>query len=116
MNTKHFFITMMVLTALVLSGCRIGSQSVSSGRPDESYVCFFSPKKQDIQVNIDGETYSMQTIKDKEWRNDRNIKKTVKERITVAPGKHDITVFKGNELVLKKTIFISTNEYKIINL
>lgn len=107
---------MTVLTALLFAGCRIGSQSVSSGRPDESYVCFFSPKKQNIQVNIDDQTYSMQTIKDKEWRNDRNIKKTVQERITVAPGKHEISVFNGNELLLKKTIFISTNEYKIIDL
>ena len=112
---------MTVLTALLFAGCRIGSQSVSSGLPDESYVCFFSPKKQNIQVNIDGQTYSMQTIKDKEWRNDRNIKKTsffisIVFSITYQFTNHYSQITNPRRLqIYKKLGGLRTNQSKIIS-
>lgn len=113
---KKLSFLVLLLLAVMFHSCKIGSQSVSSGLADESFIAFYAPQKYDIKVDIDGVTYDATTIKNKEWRNDRNIKATVKERIKITPGKHEVTVTKGSNVLYKRTIFVSTNDYKIIDL
>ena len=102
--------------ALLLVGCGLGSYSVASGRPDEASISFVSGTKSDVQVTIDDNTYTVQTVKSSDYKVNRNIKKTAKNTIFMTPGKHDVTVKKGGETVYAKTIFVSVGEHKIVEL
>jgi len=111
-------IVISLLAALLLTSCGVGTYNISSGKPDECYISFASVSKKPIPivVNIDGKEYSVSTANEKAYRNDRNIKQTALNTITLAPGAHDVKVsVDGNEVYSKK-LFISTSEHKIVQL
>lgn len=109
-------IIVALIAALLLSSCGVGSYSVSSGKADEGMLSFVSAAKLPISVTVDNDSYDVHTVKAKAWRKDRKIKKTAKNTIFLAPGRHDVVVeIHGNE-VYHKTIFVSTQEHKIIEL
>ncbi len=105
----------LVLTTL-LSSCGVGTYSVASGNADESAVCFVANQKYDISVDIDGTDYNLKTIKQKEFKNRRNIKQTTQDKINLTPGRHKVIVTKDDKEVYNKEVFISATELKIIEL
>ncbi len=102
--------------AVMMTGCGVGSYSISSGKADEAMLSFVSPDKTQISVNVDGNNYDVYTVKTKAWRKDRKIKKTAQNTIVLAPGKHDIEVTMDGNKVCTKKVFISTQEHKVIEL
>lgn len=107
---------MFTAITMSLTSCGVGTYSVTSGNADEAAVCFIASEKFDITVNIDGNTYERQTIKEKQYKDRRNIKKTVQEEITLSPGRHKISVTRNGEVIYNHEIFISNTEVKVIEL
>lgn len=105
-----------ILGAIFLSSCGVGSYSVSSGKADEAMVSFVSPQEAAISVAIDGENYNIVSVKADAWKKDRNIKKTAKNTIYIAPGQHEVMVQIEGKEVCHKKIFVSAQEHKIIEL
>lgn len=101
---------------LLLTGCGVGSYSVSSGKADEGMISFVSESSTPISVTIDDETYDVFTVKSKAWRKDRNIKQTARNTIYLTPGQHSIVVTMDGKEVCAKKVFISTQEHKVIEL
>lgn len=99
-----------------LQSCGTGSYSVSSGTPDMAYLSFTDDDSYMISVILDEKTYTVNTVKTKAFKTQRNIKETSKNQIMLKPGTHEMKVYKGNTLVLTKKIFVSTGEKKIIDL
>ena len=106
----------IVFGVLLMTGCGVGSYSVSGGVEDESYVCFVAPESYDIVVTIDGTTYNTQTIANKAFKRRRNIKQTATTHIVLPVGKHDVKVQRDGQEVFKKLILVSTGETKVIQL
>ena len=115
---KRIITTLTVaLTALLfLSGCGVGSHSVTSGREDVAGLVFTDNVRRDITVTIDGKDYNTQTIKVKGYKPGMNIKNTTLNTIKIEPGQQSVIVKSGNDELLKKRIFVSTGENKVINL
>ena len=113
---KKLIMILFAVVTMSLTSCGTGTYSVASGNADEASVCFISSEKFDITVNIDGNTYERQTIKEKKYKNRRNIKKTVQEEITLSPGRHKISVTRNGEVIYNHEIFISNTEVKVIEL
>lgn len=114
---KKIFALFCVVGTLVLAACSVGSHTVNSGMADEGYVCFFSTSEHAITVDIDGTSYTTQTVKQKRnWQKRRNIKATSKGMITVTPGQHSVKVTENGKEVYSKKLFISASETKIVNL
>ena len=111
---KKFIIALF--SALLFSGCGVGSYSVSSGRADEGMISFVSSTATTIRVIVDNNTYDINTVKTKAWRKERNIKNTAKNTIIIPPGQHHVTVYISGDKVYSKKVFISTQEHKIIEL
>jgi len=96
----------------------MGSYTVSSGKADEGMLSFASAEKTAVTVTVDNATYHLYTVAAKKWKKARKIKETVQNTITLTPGQHEVTVYvtmTGNE-VFHKTIFVSVQEHKIIEL
>ena len=109
-------IIVALLSAIVLSGCGVGSYSVSSGKADTAALSFTSTDKLPIVVLVDGKEYNVETVKTKAYRKDRNIKQTALNTIYVQPGQHDISVsVSGNEIFNKK-VFLSATEHRVVDL
>lgn len=107
----------LVVAAMALTGCGVGSYSVSSGKADEGYISFTSIAKQDITVSVDGTEYHIQSVKTKPYRSsDRDIKRTSLNTLTVTPGTHDVKVLSGDKEIYSKKLFISSQEHKIVAL
>ena len=102
--------------ALLLTGCGVGNYSVSSGKPDVAAISFVDADKYDIEVTIDDNTYTTQTVKEKAWKADRKIKETALNTIKITPGQHQVTVRTNGQKVLVKQIFVSAGEHKIVEL
>lgn len=102
--------------ALLLGSCGTGSYSVSSGKADKGMISFVSSTQTSVMVTIDNESFNVNTVKSKAWQKNRNIKKTAKNTIYLAPGQHDVTVFTKGERIWRKTVFVSVQEHKIIEL
>lgn len=101
---------------LLLTGCGVGSYSLSTGKADEAMLSFVSPQKTDLSVKVDDQQFDVQSVKTKAWKKDRKIKRTAKNTIVLTPGQHEVTVIsKGTELYNKK-VFISVQEHKVIEL
>ena len=105
-----------ILGALMLTGCGVGSYSVSSGKADEGMISFVSEAKTPVTVTIDNNSFDVCTVKTKAWRKDRNIKKTAQNTIFLAPGQHNIVVRMNGKEVCNKKVFISAQEHKVIEL
>ncbi len=115
---KRIILTLtMILTALLfLSGCGVGSYSVTSGKEDAAGLVFTDNVRRDITVTIDGKDHNIQTVKTKEYKPGMNIKNTALNTIRIEPGQHSVVVRAGNDELFKKRIFVSAGENKVINL
>lgn len=112
-------ITILLICALftfILSSCGVGNYTVSSGIDDRANICFVDDHSYDITVNIDGQSYDTKTVKDKEFKTRRNLKKTVRYALPVSTGSHTISVVDNGNTVYSKKIVVSTGETKIIRL
>lgn len=109
-------IIIALVSALFITGCGVGSYSVSSGKADEGMLSFVSAHKSPVIVTVDNRTFNISTVKAKAWSKDRNIKKTAQNMIFLTPGQHDVTVVMNGKKVYQKKVFISTQEHKIIEL
>lgn len=109
---KRFFL--IALLAMIMCSC--GTYSYSSGIENKCGLSFVANKNTPITVTVDNQVYSIEAVKHKKYKTDRKIKKTTQNTITLAPGKHDVKVVMNGSEVFKKTIFVSGNESKIIEL
>lgn len=109
-------IIIALLGAILLSGCGVGSYSVSSGRPDDALLSFKATSRQPIVVVIDGVGHNVETVKTKAYKANRNIKKTALNSIKVQPGQHDVKVIASGKEVYSKKLFISATEHRIVEL
>ncbi len=102
--------------SLLLCACGVGSYSVSSGKADVGMISFVSADKSELTVTVDEKSYDVNCVKAKAWRKDRSLKKTAQNTIYVAPGQHVVAVTKDGREVYRKTLFISVQEHKIVEL
>jgi len=109
-------IIIAVCAALLLTGCGVGSYSVSSGKADEAAISFVDAGKHAIEVTIDDNTYNVETVKEKAWKTDRRIKQTAQNTIRITPGQHKVTVKSDGKEVYTKSIFVSASEHKVVEL
>ena len=110
---KFFLIAVF---SMFLAGCGVGTYSVQSGLEDAAYISFTDDSKQSITVNIDNNTYNVNTVKYKAYKSDRNIKQTTKNTIKLTPGQHNVSVMLDGNEVYSRKVFLSTGETKIIEL
>jgi hypothetical protein len=113
---KKLLLILFAAITLTFNSCGVGNYSIASGNADEASVCFTAAKKFDINVNIDGTTYDIQTIKEKQYKSRRNIKKTAQQEITLSPGRHKVIVKRDGAEIYNHEIFISNSEVKVIEL
>ncbi|MBR5603996.1 MAG: hypothetical protein IKY27_09800 [Bacteroidales bacterium] len=113
---KKLIMILFAAITMTLTSCGVGSYSVVSGNADEAAVCFIASEKYDITVDIDGNTYELETIKEKQYKNRRHIKKTAQQEISVSPGRHQISVKRNGTEIYNHEIFISNTEIKVIEL
>ena len=99
-----------------MASCGVGSYTVTTGLADKSEISFVADKKLDIIVAIDGQQYNVQTVKLKDYRKDRSIKRTVENTIGVTPGTHEVKVTLNGKEVYTHKVFVSTGESKVIEL
>lgn len=104
------------IVVLLCSACRVGTYTYSSGREDKAAVSFVSAKPMDIVVTMDGQTYNITSAKQKEYKTDRKLQKTVNATINTMPGIHEIKVECEGKVLMEKKINLSTNETKMIQL
>lgn len=111
---KHIY-TILALIFL-LSGCGVGSYTISSGLSDEGAVVFTAAREYPIEVSVDGNLYSVNTVKSKAYKNDRRIRQTSENMVKVATGQHRIEVRHSGEVLYSRIVFISAGESKVIGL
>ncbi|MCQ2174201.1 MAG: hypothetical protein MJY61_03595 [Bacteroidales bacterium] len=109
-------IIVALFCAVLLSSCGVGSYSVSSGKSDDAFISFTSTEKQPVIVVVDGTEYNVETVKEKAYRTERNIKKTALNTIKIAPGRHQVKVLVSGNEVYSKSLFISATEHRIVEL
>jgi uncharacterized protein YxeA len=107
----------VILLSLVLTGCGVGTYSLSSGKADEAKLSFIDSKPYNIDVIVDNSsTYKISTVRDKAYKSNRNIKEVTLNAVVLSPGKHFVEVVAGGKKLYSKWIFVSTGEHKIIEL
>ena len=109
-------ILLITLLTIFMASCGVGSYTVTTGLADEASISFVTDKVQNIIVAIDGQQYNVQTVKLKDYRKDRSIKRTVEITIGVTPGTHEVKVTLNGKEVYTHKVFVSTGESKVIEL
>lgn len=109
-------ILLIALIGVFMTSCGVGSYTMTSGLADESSVTFVADDRYEITVTIDDKQYDVETVKLKDYRKDRSIKRTVANSITITPGTHKVGVVLDGEVVYTQDIFVTTGESKIIEL
>ncbi len=108
--------SLLLLLSLMLTGCGVGVYSVSSGKSDSAKMTFVDDSSYDIIVKIDNVEHATQTVRVKNYKSGMNIKKTAIKAIDVSTGNHKIEVLSQGKTIYSRSIFISANEHKIIEL
>lgn len=111
---KKFLV--IAIVTMFLSSCGVGTYSYSSGLENKCGLSFVAEKSKPLTVTVDGQSYSIDAVKLKKYRTDRKIKQTTRNTILLESGKHDVKVVMDGSEVFSKTIFVSGNETKIIEL
>ena len=107
---------LIVAFSMFLAGCGVGVYSIQSGYSDVAYVVFTDEVKGEIIVNVDGETYNVNTVKHKAYKSGRDIKRTAENSIKLTPGQHNVSVLLNGTEVYDNKVFISAGETKVIEL
>ncbi|MGN0032298.1 MAG: hypothetical protein ACI358_00710 [Candidatus Limimorpha sp.] len=102
--------------AFLMCSCGVGVHSMSSGVESFSALTFIADTNQNITVVVDGQPYSVETVKLKKYRRNRPIKKTTENTIMLSTGQHELTVVKDGKEVLSKTVFLFDGETRVIEL
>lgn len=107
---------LFVIATLLISSCGVGVYSVSSGKADEAQLSFVAATKYTITVSVDNNTYTIETVSNKSWQKNRDIKRTALNTIDIPVGQHELVVTDNGNVVVSKKIFVSAGEHKIIEL
>ncbi len=110
---KIFILTVL---SVLLTGCGVGSYTISSGSPDSGFICVVDDDAHDVVVKVDGKDYNVKTIKTKAYKSGRDIKNTTLNSVVVASGQHEVEVIENGRSVLSKKILVSAGETKILEL
>jgi hypothetical protein len=95
---KQLFLIISIITALTFSACGYKEGVATSAQKAHLY---FTGDTKDVLVSIDkGERFSVKAGRDNLY----NIK----------PGKHLVEVYKGDQLIVKREIFVSDGVAKEI--
>lgn len=111
---KKLFILLVIAISFIR--CGVGLYSHSSGRADQGEISFTATDKYKLEVSVDNKTYMVQSVKQKDWKKNRNIKKTALNTINVSTGQHSIVISRNGNVIFTKKIFVSAGEHKIIEL
>lgn len=109
-------LSLLLIISLIFTSCGLGAYSISSGQGNYALISFVDDTTYDIIVKIDNKEYQTKTIKTKKYKPGINIKQTTQNALNISTGKHKIEVFIDNNIIYSHTIYISTNEHKIIEL
>lgn len=109
-------ILIIALLSVFMASCGVGSYSITTGLADKSEISFVADKKQNITVAIDGQQYELKTVKLKDYRKDRSLKRTVENTIEITPGQHDVKVTLDGNVIYTQKIFVSAGENKVVEL
>jgi len=111
---KRLFV--IAIMTLFLSSCGVGTYSYSSGLENKCGLSFVADNETPLTVTVDDQNYAINAVKLKKYKTNRKIKQTTQNTIALEPGKHDVKVVMNGNEVFSKTIFVSGNETKIIEL
>lgn len=106
----------LLISVTILSSCGVGSFTFSSGKEDLGGVSFIDTKSYPITFIVDGSQYSLNTVKNKAYQKDRNIKQTTANMLRLSPGQHKIEVFNNGKSIFSKIVLVSVNENILIEL
>lgn len=102
---------------LLMTGCGVGSYSISSGKEDTSFISFTSQKEEILIVEIDNTEYQVESVKTSAYKTNRNIRQTARNSIRLVPGKHSVKVYgNADTVVFEKIIILSASEHRVIEL
>lgn len=111
---KRIYVVLLIV--FLMCSCGVGVHSMSSGVEQQSALTFIADTSQNITVIVDGQSYSLNTVKLKKYRKNRPIKKTAENTIFLTTGKHDVKVVKDGKELFSKMVFLSDGETKAIEL
>ncbi|MCQ2167911.1 MAG: hypothetical protein MJY69_04490 [Bacteroidales bacterium] len=106
----------ILLTAALCASCGVGAYSVASAKSDEAAVSFVSTQKTPVSVVVDGKTYEVETVMQKAFKKNPDIKATAANTIKLPCGQHDIEVYSGGTRIYGKKIILNAAEHRVIEL
>ncbi len=119
MKRRNLFSTIWIVIisciCISLTGCRTGSFSTSYGKGDRAFISIISGKQyrgKTVQVFIDGKTFfDVKVINEKQSTEKHNG--SLHE---IHPGKRHVEIRYKDKILYSKTIFLSSQQTKIIRL
>jgi len=113
---KRLIIALFV--SLLFTSCGVGTYSVAGGKSDDALVSVSVSQKitNPVLLEIDGAGYSTNAVFNSNFKKQRDIKKTARNAVTVASGKHEIKVLINGEVVFEKNVMLAPGEHRIIEL
>lgn len=100
----------------LFASCGTGVYSVSSGKADVATLSFTALEKNILAVEIDGQFFSVESVKAKPYKSGRNIKQTAANSIKVQAGQHTVRVIRMGHEIYNKKLVLSASEHRIIEL
>lgn len=114
-------LAVILLAGIFMASCKAGSYSISTGLADQAAISLVSAKAMPLVLDVDGQRYEINSVAQKAWKKNRDIKKTALNTVTISTGRHSIKVYAipqdaGETLIYQHEIFVSVGEHKIIEL
>jgi hypothetical protein len=99
MKKKIFYASTLVML-LILTGCGYKEGVISASQ--KAYL-YFTGNTSDVLISVDkGATFSVENGREHQYK--------------IAPGKHLVEVYRGQNLILKREIFVSDEVAKEIEI
>jgi hypothetical protein len=100
-----------IFSFLTIVSCIIGRREGVVQKPDASYLHFTTLDKENYKYSFslvvdDGQPFAIEIDK----TTNRNTRFTYKDLYQITPGKHLIKVFKNNNLIIEKTVYVGNQE------
>lgn len=107
---------LILFSTVFFASCGVGTYSHSSGVDDKAGIVVVATSQQTVEVYVDGAMHQVQTVKESDFKSNRNIKKRSQNTITVAPGQHTVEIVVKGQKVYSKKMYVSNSETKVVNL
>ena len=109
-------ILLVAVVALMATSCLTLLAAALATEAEDGVIVFVDSSRHSIDVRIDDNHYDVETVRERDLDRRQSLKRAADNMIYVSPGYHDVYVRFHGKTIYNESVYVRSDETKIIYL